>query len=84
MEKYLSETQEDRVSSRRLKAELKADKVAPSTWKLIVRAAISKQVSPPEKEHMGDCLVCYEWKLDGQSLVRVMVETYGFDDEVAV
>ena len=78
---HLSETQEDRVSSRRLKADLKADKVAPSTWKLIVRAALGKQVSPPKKDHMGNCLDW--WKLEGQSLVRVSAEVFGFHDEVA-
>ena len=77
VEKYLSETQEDRVSSRRLKAELKADKVAPDTWTRITRT-VNRNV--PKKESYGE--LRFWWSLKGGSFVRITAESYGFCEEV--
>lgn len=79
--KFLDELKDDRISSQALKKAVHAEKVHPSTWKLIVPAAI-KLVSPPKKEHMGDCLT-FQWKLEGRTLVRQTAEAFGFTQEVA-
>ncbi len=75
--KYLDDlpAEMEKVSSRRIKADLHADKVKPSTWKRIIRSATEQGHSP--KRHMEGGPV---WKLEGQSLVRVTAEKYGFQD----
>lgn len=79
--KFLAELKDDRVSSQTLKKSVHAEKVHPSTWKLVVQGA-AKLVSPPKKDHTGDCLT-FVWKLEGRSLVRQTAERYGFKDESA-
>lgn len=51
-----------RISSRKLKAEVHADKVAPRTC-----AKVTEQCTLPKKDNMGKGIV---WEMEGQSLVR--------------
>jgi hypothetical protein len=68
-----------RVSSRSLKKTLKADKITPRTWARVIRSIDGKPCQG-SKESMGDGTVS-NWRLEGQSLVRITAETYGFKDE---
>ncbi|MDK2744318.1 MAG: hypothetical protein NDI90_15530 [Nitrospira sp. BO4] len=70
----------DRVSSRSIRKALKADKIAPATWTLIIRSLVKPHTG--SKNTMGNYEVS-EWRLEGQSLVRVTAEAYGFAEEVA-
>lgn len=77
--KFLAGLENDRISSRSLKKAVHAEKVHPSTWKLVIQGT-TKQVSLSKKEsNTGNCLVC-AWKLEGQSLVRQTAEAYGFTE----
>ena len=80
VKKYLSDLPEteNRVSSRRLKAELKADKVAPDIWTRITRTV---NRNAPKKETYGE--LRFSWSLKGGSFVRITGETYGFTEGVA-
>lgn len=50
------------------------------TWTRVVRSALEQHHS--SKESMGDGVVC-DWWLEGQSLVRLTAERFGFVKEVA-
>lgn len=77
---YLGELEDDRISSQTLKKAIHAEKVHPSTWKLIIQAVI-KLVSPPKKEdYLGDCLT-FAWKLEGRSLVKMNAKYFGLRTE---
>ena len=82
LEKYLSDlpVRVDRVSSRCVTADLKADKIAPDTWTAITRKL--KLRNAPKKESYGE-LRCLDWTVNGQSFVRISAEAYGFTEEVA-
>lgn len=71
----------DTISSRRLKKEVKAYQITPSTWKRITRAVAEKGQGSKE-DTMGDGPFC-RWRLEGSSLVRVTAEACGFTKEVA-
>jgi len=74
------EHEQSTISSRRLKKEVKADKVSPSTWKRIIRLITEK--GQGSKKSMEDGPFC-QWSLEGSSLVRQTAEVYGFIKEVA-
>lgn len=63
-----------RISSRKLKVEVHADKVAPRTW-----AKVTEQCTLPKKDNMGKGVV---WEMEGQSLVRQVPIDWGVEDEV--
>jgi hypothetical protein len=69
-----------RVSSRAIKKALQAERLKPATWTLVVRSASEPHTSP--KDSTGDYEV-YQWKLEGQSLVKLTMEHFGFIKEVA-
>lgn len=77
---YLNRLEEDSISSRRLKKEVKADRIAPRTWAVIIKTVSEQCIAP--KKSMGDCTV-YNWRLEGQSLVKQTAERFGFITEVA-
>lgn len=78
----LPQTQ-DTISSRRLKKEVQAEAVHPSTWKKIIQYVTSEKVtSSKEKNHMVECLF-HNWSLQGSSLQRIALESLGFTKDVA-
>ena len=68
----------DRVSSRRIKADLKADKVAPDTWTTITRKV---DRDAPKKETYGQ--LRFSWNLKGGSFVRMNLSTNGNGNSVS-
>jgi hypothetical protein len=70
-------TDVERVSSRSLKKSLLAESVAPRTWALIIRT-VHEQCNTSKKSTGDHCIV---WRLEGQSLVRVTAQAYGFTVE---
>lgn len=76
---YLAGFDGNSISSRRLKKELQADKVAPRTWAVIVKSASGKRCIPSKKS-MEHCTF-HNWSLEGSSLVKRTAEHYGFIDE---
>jgi hypothetical protein len=79
VEKYLDSlpVDTDKVSSRRIKADLRGEKVHPSTWKRVIRSVLEKGHSSKDDMEHGPF-----WRLAGSSLVRVSALTYGFQPEV--
>ena len=66
-----------KVSSRSVKRQLTGtDKLAGRTWARVIQNVISGEPRHVPKESTGDGTV---WKMEGQSLVRVTAESYGFE-----
>jgi len=78
---YLNGLEEDSISSQALRKKLKAEKVAPSTWKRVIQT-VSGNISTAPKKIMGDGL-SFRWKLEGRTLIRQTAEHLGFTEEVA-
>ena len=72
VEVFLSTFKEDKISSRKLKSLMGLGTVAPRTW-----ARVIQQCQTSKKELVRGGTV--QWKLVGQSLVRVSAESYCFN-----
>jgi hypothetical protein len=73
---FLMGYEDVRVSSRKLKTMTAAERLTKMTWHRVIQQVTSEQYQASKREPMRDGTVC--WKLQGQSLVRVSAESYGF------
>jgi hypothetical protein len=73
---FFSALDQDRIGSKKLKSLMGLGTVAPRTWARVVLAVSHNAMSLKKEALMRGATV--EWRLVGQSLVRVSAESYGF------
>jgi hypothetical protein len=66
-----------KVSCRQVRKDLKAERLARSTWSLVVQKCLSEEPSTSSKDIGGTV----RFALEGQSLVRQSAGRYGFQEE---